>query len=184
MKSEKNTEHVIWTNYDLDYEDWRADLEEQYPDSTEYERMQIMYETNDEYLDDERMNLDIQLPEEILVIGDIGLWYGRRNAYKEIRSGNIKDCLYSDTDYSTWYVDRLGDLRCNAIHHDGTNFYLYRVYKEGVSEEQKDRLKDKICSGRASRADITRLTKRLGDAIAEVYGFDIFRKKRAEAIAV
>ena len=184
MKSEKNTEHVIWTNYDLDYEDWRADLEEQYPDSTEYERMQIMYETNDEYLDDERMNLDIQLPEEILVIGDIGLWYGRRNAYKEIRSGNIKDCLYSDTDYSTWYVDRLGDLRCKAIHHDGTNFYLYRVYKEGVSEEQKDRLKDKICSGRASRADITRLTKRLGDAIAGVYGFDIFRKKEAKAIAV
>lgn len=44
--------------------------------------------------------------------------------YKEIPSGNIRDCLYSDTDYSTWYVDRLGDLRCDAIHHDGTNFYL------------------------------------------------------------
>jgi hypothetical protein len=25
-------------------------------------------------------------------------------------------------------VDKLGDLRCDAIHHDGTNHLLYRTY--------------------------------------------------------
>lgn len=101
---------------------------------------------------------------------DLGLWHGRRMGYKEIESGNIKDCLYSDTDYVTWYVDRLGDLRCDAAHHDGTNHYLYRTYKPGVSEEQIDNLKEKLYYGTATRTDISRLTRRLGDDIAKVYG--------------
>ena len=103
-----------------------------------------MYEINSGYLDDERVNLNIQLPRPILVIGDLGLWNGRRSGYKEIYSGNIRDCLYSDTDFSTWYVDKLGDLRCDAVHHDGTNHYLYRTYKVGVRESQIDLLKDKL----------------------------------------
>lgn len=27
--------HLIWSNYDLDYEDWRDDLEEDHPELTE-----------------------------------------------------------------------------------------------------------------------------------------------------
>lgn len=126
-------------------------------------------------LDDERSNLDIQLSRPILVVGDLGLWYGRRMGYKEIPSGNIRDCLYSeqDMDYSTWYVDKNGDFRCDAIHHDGTNHYLYRTYKDGVSDTQIDNLKEKLYRGIATRADITRVTRRLGDDIAKVYGFSI-----------
>ena len=44
---------------------------------------------------------------ELSLIHILGLGNGRRMGYKEIPSGNIRDCLYSDTDYSTWYVDRL-----------------------------------------------------------------------------
>lgn len=168
----KNGRHIIWSN-DIDYDDWREDLEEQYPDLTETERMELMYEMNGDYLDDKRSNLDIQLSRPILVVGDLGLWHGRRMGYKEIPSGNIRDCLYSerDMDYSTWYVDKNGDFRCDAIHHDGTNHYLYRAYKENVSEAQIDRLKEKLYSGTATRADVTRVTKRLGDEIGRVYGW-------------
>ena len=143
MKEER---HVIWSNYGLDYEDWRDDLEADYPDLSEDERISLMYEINGDYLDDERANLNVQLSQPILVVGDLGLWNGRRMGYKEIPSGNIRDCLYSDTDYSTWYVDRLGDLRCDAIHHDGTNFYLYRVYKDSASPSQIELLKEKPIS--------------------------------------
>ena len=83
--------------------------------------------------------------------------------YKDIPSGNIRDCLYSDTDYTEWYVDKYGDLRADASHHDGTNHYLYRVFKENVTETQMENLKDKIYYGKATRADITRVTRRLGD---------------------
>ena len=169
---------IIWSN-DIDYDDWREDLEEQYPDLSEAERMELMYELNGDYLDDERSNLDIQLSRPILVVGDLGLWHGRRMGYKEIPSGNIRDCLYSerDMDHSTWYVDKNGDFRCDAIHHDGTNHYLYRAYKDGVSDTQIDNLKEKLYWGTATRADITRVTRRLGDEIAHVYGFPIPRRQ-------
>lgn len=50
-------QHVIWSNYDLDYErDWKGLLEEEYPDMTEEERELLMYEMNNSYLDDERCN--------------------------------------------------------------------------------------------------------------------------------
>lgn len=175
----KEDRHIIWSNYDLDYEDWRDDLEAEYPELTEDQRIALMYEINGDYLDDERTNLNIQLNQPILVIGDLGLWHGRRCGYKEIESGNIRDCLYADTDYSTWYVDKLGDLRCDAIHHDGTNHYLYRAYKDGVRESQIDLLKDKLYRGIATRADVTRITRRLGDDIARVYGFSIPRARQA-----
>ena len=163
--------HIIWSNYDLDYEDWRGDLEAEYPELSEDERISLMYEINGDYLDDERANLNVQLSQPILIVGDLGLWNGRCMGYKEIPSGNIRDCLYSEMDDSTWYVDRLGDLRCDAVHHDGTNHYLYRAYKENVSEAQIDRLKEKLYSGTATRGDVTRVTKRLGDEIGRVYGW-------------
>lgn len=80
--------------------------------------------------------------------------------------------------YATWYIDKNGDFRCDATHHDGINHYLYRTYKDGVTESQKDRLKEKIYEGTATRADITLITKRLCDEIAKVYGFDIPKEKK------
>ena len=95
-----------------------------------------------------------------------------------IDSGNIRDCLYADTDYIEWYVDKYGDLRADAVHHDGTNHYLYRVFKDGVTDTQIENLQDKIYNGKATRADITRVTKRLGDDIAGVYGFSIPKQRQ------
>ena len=167
---------LIWTNYDLDSDlDWKDDLEADYPDMDEDERVDLMYQLNNDQLDDERVNLNILLNRPILVIADLGLWNGRRTGYRVIKSGNISDCLYSGRDdmYVTWYVDELGDLRCEAIHHDGTNFYTYRVYKDEVTDRQIEFLKDKLYNGTATRKDITRITRRLGDEIASVYGWKI-----------
>ena len=173
-------DHLIWSNYDLDYEDWREELEADYPELSEDERIALMHEINEDYWNDEYENLNIQLTQPILVIGDLGLWHGRRMGYKEINSGNIRDCLYTerDIDYATWYVDRLGDLRCDAIHHDGTNHYTYRVYKDAATETQKELLKEKLYRGIATRGDITRVTRRLGDEIAKVYGWTLPRLRQ------
>ena len=185
MNSTQSDRHIIWSDMSLDPDDWRDDYKEfleinELDDDTndENELYKWMVETNGDYLDDERMNLNIQLSQPIIVIGDLGRWNGRVMGYKMIDSGNIKDCLYSDTDYTEWYVDKYGDLRADAVHHDGTNHYLYRVFKDGVTDTQIENLQDKIYNGKATRADITRVTKSLGDDIAGVYGFPIPKQRQ------
>lgn len=163
--------HVIWTSA-VDIDDWRDDLKEQYPDATEEELYQIMCETNADYLEDERVNLNIQLPEAIVCIADLGLWNGRKSGYHIIKSGNIRDCLQSKYE-PTWYVDRYGNLRCDDVHHDGTNHYLYRMWKPGLSESAKESFLWKIYEGKATSADITRYTRRIGDYIGKVYGWEV-----------
>lgn len=187
MNSTQTDRHIIWSDLSLNPDDWRdsykdyLEINELDDDpNDENELYKWMVETNEEYLDDERMNLNIQLSQPIIVIGDIGRWNGRVMGYKMIDSGNIKDCLYADTDYTEWYVDKYGDFRADAAHHDGTNHYLYRVFKDGVSDTQIENLKDKIYMGKATRADITRVTRRLGDEIAAVYGFPIPKQRTSQ----
>ena len=171
--------HVIWTSRP-DYKDWKDDLESEYPELTEAERVDRMYDINSEYLEDERANLNINVGTPILIIADIGKWNGRFSGYSEVRSGNIADCLYSEYD-PTWYVDGYGNLRCDSIHHDGTNHYLYRKWKPGVSEWKREELKSKIYDGKATDDDISRYTERLGDYIGDVYGWS-FGKRKAAAV--
>lgn len=164
--------HLIWTS-DINLDDYKEWLDEEFPDASETRRWELAAENNADMLERERMNLNIQLDDDIVAIADLGLWNGRVVGYKIIPSGNVSACLYSNADYNTWYVDSRGDLRCEASHHDGTNYYTYRVWKPDVSETQKENLLDKIYYGKATRRDITRLTRRLGDDIARVYGWQI-----------
>ena len=175
-----DNKYVVWSDINLDLDDWRESLEEIYPNYPEDELYAIMCETNAENLLDERENLNIQLPRSIIIIGDLGLWNGRAHGYKMIESGNIKDCLYSDCDMNEWYVDKFGDLRCTAIHHDGTNHYLYRAFKDNVTDSQIERLQEKIYNGTVTRQDITRVTKRLGDDIGAVYGWQFPKRSHKE----
>ena len=172
----RSNKQIIWSS-DVDFDDWRDDLEAEYPNKSEKELVEIMYDRNAEYFDDEKYNLDISVGRPILVIADLGLWQGRRSGYKILSSGNINECLSCGEDYNTYYVDEMGDLRCDAVHHDGTNYLLFRVYKKTASEAQIDRLLRKIYNGTCTRQDITSATQRLGDAIANVFGWKIPGRK-------
>ena len=186
MSSKTIERHVIWSNMNLDLDDWRVDMREQLrmngtnpDDITENILYEEMVLTNNEYLPDERDNLNVQLSEPIIVIADLGRWNGRFQGYKMIESGNISDCLSSDTDYTEWYVDKNGEFKADAAHHDGQNHYLYRVFKDGVSGEQIEDLQDKIYSGTVTQADIDRVTRPIGVDIAKVYGFDLPKEKQS-----
>lgn len=166
--------NVIWSNINIDLDDWKDYLLDEYPELDENDEVSLyhtMLDENDMRLDDERINLNIQLNQPIIVIGDLGLWSGRRMGYKEIDSGNIRDCLYDNNDYVEWYVDRYGDMRADSIHHDGTNHYLYRVWKDDVTDCQKESLKSKLYRGLATRRDISRVTRSIGKEVCRVYGW-------------
>lgn len=168
--------HIIWSNINLDIEDWRDgykefleinEMEDKDPNN-ESEIYRWMEETNSEYLYDERINLDKKVDGRILLIGDLGLWNGRRRGYKIIDSGNIKDILSSDCDYVEWYGDG-SNIRCTAHHHDGTNYYLYRVIRENRNIEN---LIAAICNGEAiSRSKLNYYTKSLYKDISKIYGW-------------
>ena len=162
----KKWKYMIWSSFP-DFAEWEDDLREQYPERSQTELLTLMYETNNDYLDTEREILDIRTPNDILVIADLGLWNGRVNAYKVI-GGNVRNCLVSSYD-PEWYIDERGDLCCDDHHHDGCNYYIYRLIKKGTTERQLNNLKQKILTGTATRRDITRITTRLGDIISSVY---------------
>lgn len=176
MKKEKR--FIIWSNDDLNIDDWQDFLEEAYPEiEDEFDKWQIIYNENDYYLDDERANLNVILLNEIVVLGSIGRWNGTAKGYKVIKSGNIADCLNdSDCDYATWYCDSY-NFKFEGHHHDGTNRYLYRVFKEGVTEEQKERFYDAIYYGKCNDRMISRYTESIRPYIAYVYGWSGKKKK-------
>ena len=139
-------------------------------------KMHVIW-TNDLYgdeldgLEDERENLNIEVGDEILIIASLGLWDGRKMAYKLLHKTNIKDCLCGTCgDYVTWFVDDRGDLMCRDIHHDGTNLYTYRAWKPGITETQKENFCEKVYCGKATRKDVTRYTRKIGTYVADVYG--------------
>ncbi len=162
---------MIWSDINLNLEDWIDDLRQEYPDLDEDDLTVKMYEINADYLGDERANLNIQCSTDIIVFGDIGTWQGRVEGYKFVKSGNIKDCLYAEHDLAEWYVDRDGEFCSRQIHHDGTNYLYFRQFKRSVSYDEKQELFDKFYDGKATQEDIDRVTDKLGDKIAEVYGW-------------
>jgi hypothetical protein len=66
-----------------------------------------------------------------------------------------------------------GDFRMDGYHHDGHNYYLYRRYRDGVSSEDIEDFQCKILDHTLTEEDIDRVTVRLGDDIAKIYGFTL-----------
>jgi len=167
--------HTIWSNIDLNIEDWRAGYAE-YIGMNELDEdpndedaiYNWMVEMNDSYLYDERYNLNEEVDGRILVIGDLGLWNGRVSGYKIIESRNIKNILSSNSEYVEWYGDGY-NIRAKEIHHDGTNHYLYRVIRE---DRNIDNLLDAIYNGEEiTNSKLNYYTKSLYKSVAEIYGW-------------
>ena len=161
---------VIWTNDN--YDEWEACMLIDYPDeeTREEEGITIDYERYhedcDQYLDDERANLDIKVDGIIVAFADLGLWDGRHNGGGIIGT-NVKQILRSDCDYLDWYCDQ-HNVRCRASHHDGTNYYLYRVAK---SREQARNLINAIAYDGMTEEQFRKATRSLRPYVAKVYGW-------------
>lgn len=177
--STKTNKHIIWSNYNLDLEDWIEDIKERldecgvdYSDWDEYKFYEEMVEVNGLYLDDERCNLNIPTG-RIIEIADVGLWSGRRMGYNLLDEYNVRACLNikSGCEYAEWWVDSHNNLRSRQTHHDGTHQLLYRELKPNLSWKQKDNFFNKILQRTLTSKDITKYTRSIGKQICEVYGW-------------
>ena len=138
--------------------------------------MDRCYDVDRFCFDDERSMLEDLSEGKLIAIVDLGLWNGRFSGYKEIKS--LEDTLYSECDYERLYVDSNGDLRKEESHHDGNNSILYRYWKDGLTEEQKDNFMSKIYNGECTQKDITRYTRKAGIEIACFYGWKVRGTKK------
>ena len=162
--------HIIYTDY-VDYDEWAEQYRKDYGEEPEWE---YYYGYMSNWIVDERFNLDIQT-NGIIAIADLGLWNGCRIGYKEV-GDNISDCLYTECDYAEWYVDSYGRFCCDETHHDGTNYIIYKEWKDDVTEEQKQMVMDKIYMGTCTERILRRYTNNLGYKIAKIYGWNLNRK--------
>lgn len=170
--------HIIWSNINLDINDWKDEykewleineIDDRDPDD-ENDIYDWMVETNNEYLYDEKMNLNVEVDSRILIIADLGLWNGRRSGYK-ILGTNIKEIFNIESsgfDFAEFYGDGY-NIKATEHHHDGTNYYLYRVIRE---DRNIDNLLDAIYNGEEiSRSKLNYYTKSLYKEVAAVYGW-------------
>lgn len=167
--------HIIWSNMNLQVDDWRDgyreyleanDLEGD-PDD-DYEVSDWMIRENNNYLDDERMNLNKQLDGRVLIIADLGLWNGRKQGYK-IGTYNLNSIFdIGSFDYAEFYTENR-NVKAREHHHDGTNYYTIRVIRE---DKNVQNLLDAIYRGdEISRSMLNYYTKSLYNNVAEVYGW-------------
>lgn len=153
---------IIWTNND--YEEWcEAVAEELTEDEITPE---LYYDDCDINLDDERSNLNVEVDGYIVAFANLGLWNGRVNGAKLVGT-NVNNILSSSCDYCTWYCD-VHNVRSEQIHHDGTNYILYRVAKD---YKQAERLVKKVAYGDMTEEEFRKATKSLRPYVAKVYGW-------------
>lgn len=163
----KENAKIIWDgSWDEIYniaEEYRAENEDM--DESDCEEMAV--ETVNAYRDDEKTNLDIETERDIIMIADLGLWSGRKNGGMRIPSRNINVILDSHCNGELKvYCD--SDLRAEEAHHDGINYYTYRMVKEGV--DAKD-LMNRFAEGDCSPAILEESTESLADIVKGVYGW-------------
>lgn len=181
MKKNAKMKHIIysdWEAFDLiddclfweDYKLFNDVSDEELDEMSESEKWQAVYDEMECALDDAQCNLNENVGNTIIAIGDLGLWNGRVQGYKEIKGNNISGCLVRDEELCEWWCDA-HDFRAKMAHHDGTNYILYRRRKDGISDYQWDNFLYLLYEGKANREHISKYTTSLLPYIAKVYGW-------------
>lgn len=160
--------YVIWDSDAVDKEFVRGERAE----------MEFAEETNQEYLNDTKLDLSgVEFPKEIIIFAELDLWNGRKQAYCRTHTNRVSEVLktgylrgQSNIEY---WVDAYGNLRAEESHHDGTNKYLFRIFKDSVSVGTETFVLNKWERGAGTKDDITRYTHRIGKEIADIYGWKV-----------
>lgn len=173
---------IIWTS-DIDLEGWVDELRtehsegiffteyesfEDIPEHSLYERIDVL---NDQNLQDEKMNLDIPLDSSLIIYAELGLWNGKHYGVKVINDCNLTEIFARSEDRPTWYVDDDNNVLCEDVHHDGTNYYLYRMLKKGITEDDFQSGLEDVADVKDLKPYVLKSTEPLGPMVSKVYGW-------------
>lgn len=178
----KEWKHVIYSDDSSQYDEfekaWREDTgPANYPDGDVPEYTWEMFgdDLND-WLADERMNLNWQIEGEIVAIASLGLWHGRRLGYKMV-GDKLSDIFNCSQDENEYYCDQ-DDVQATCSHHDGTNYITYRVIKPGDGEKVEELLDKMAFESDDYEADVYRATHSLVPYVADIFGWKYDRRMK------
>ena len=131
-----------------------------------------------EYLDDrirtwnedEHANLNKPLDGRVICLASLGLWSGRAQGYR-MMGDNLNEILDAGQGDCCEVYQEDGNIKARDAHHDGTNYYTFRMIRPSVSDESLYRFLDKLIDGKATRRDIRRYTQSLAPFVSEIYGW-------------
>jgi hypothetical protein len=174
QKGERKTMNklMIWTDR-LD-EKWEEEYLAEHPDANDAEVYNAWYEYADMSFHDEKINLNIPIEGNVLIIRKVNRWNGTTVWCSIIKRDTIGMLLERCLDGNSFYVDAdTGDFIGEAYHHDGTNYYRFREIPADALNDDIVDLTYKIDFGDEYEEDLLRLTKTFGGRIAKVYGWKV-----------
>ena len=169
---------IIWSNdsyFDDKAREYYQDCQREYLEDDGYTVSDEEWgEEVYSWLDDERMNLNVQVDGVIIAFGDLGLWRGRRQGY-QILGSNLADILGSSCDDTEWYGEGY-NTRVRRTPPDGAH---YVPYLEAKSREDAERIADKIYNLEIDEKGFRKLTRSLYPYVADVYGWKVRGRRPA-----
>lgn len=168
MAQEKTTKQIIWTS-DIYDEDYFQELKDNYPDCSDEQIWDIAIVANNDNLDEIKANLsDITFQNSIIALGTLGMWSGIAHGYK-ILSNQITNYFQSfvngDSQLTIYTENK--DLWAKEDHHDGTNYYRFRVFRDNMSEGRIEKFLDKVYHHTVTEKDIQTYTKSVWSSSVE-----------------
>lgn len=136
---------------------------------TEEEKMDETYEYISNALSDEAANLDMDLEEDIFLIGVLQRWDGCGSAYADLETSNIGEAikkavsLFSGDDAIEIFVED-ERMKISQLGHD--NPVNPSVFEFRVVRPESD-----YCDIGLSHEENLKMTRRIGDIVANVYGW-------------
>jgi len=168
---------ILWSNYniheELETEDWKEYINDWYPEYIEDENFQLelAIDSNNNYLDYLKGELETIKTNFILLVGSLGRWNGAKQAYKLIDINTLDKVIgvgVSDCDYIEYYTEG-NKLNVIADHHDGTNLFTIRELKSNIDSDHLDELLYNRVMNNKPLSDnyLNKYTKNLGKTVNE-----------------
>ena len=133
------------------------------------EKMDETYEYISNALSDEVSNLDIDLEEDIFLIGVLQRWDGCGSAYADLETSNVGEAmekavsLFSEDDTIEIFVEN-ERMKISQLGHDNP-------VNPSVFEFRVVRPENNYCEIGLSYEENLKITRRIGDIVANVYGW-------------
>ena len=124
----------------------------------------------------EKLALTRILPNTLICLASLKIDDGIRPAFKMIDNHNLSACLdpllkteVRHSPQPRWYVDTNDDLKAHVFANGGENNFLFRMWKENPSEEEKKQFCEDFLKGKVTAEDIDRMTVSIGSIVTECH---------------